>query len=180
MVGGRVIEELWATRFIILIGSKRVTHSIMLVCGGCDNRKGSTKQWWPQMACEDPCTNDHTGGSRCSYTRKRCEGISLVHLNVPSHSQRKPEVGLMAGNSLITLVRLIKRVGSSHHICRDIEGVGKWSLEVYNTIPEAHHVYELVKLRGPEVTPKKCSVLSKCVRYDLNKSNPFGKTNTVM
>ena len=31
------------------------------------------------------------------------------------------------------------------------------------------HVYEVVKLRGPEVTPKKCSVLSKCVRYDLNQ-----------
>ena len=38
------------------------------------------------------------------------------------HSQRKPEVGLMAGNSLITLVHLIRRVGSSHHICRDVEG----------------------------------------------------------
>ena len=25
MVGGGVIEELWATKFIILIGSKRVT-----------------------------------------------------------------------------------------------------------------------------------------------------------
>ena len=38
------------------------------------------------------------------------------------HSQRKPEVGLMAGNSLITLVHLIRRVRRSHHICRDVEG----------------------------------------------------------
>ena len=37
-------------------------------------------------------------------------------------SQRKPEVGLVAENSLITLVHLIKRVGSSHHIGRDVEG----------------------------------------------------------
>ena len=85
------------------------------------------------------------------------------------HSWRKPEVGLVAGNSLSTLVHLINWVGSSYHICRDIEGAGKWSLEVYDTVAEAHHVYEVVKLRGPEVTPKKCSVLSKCVRYDLNQ-----------
>ena len=44
--GAGVIEELWATRFIILLGSKsQFTHSIMLVCGGCANRTGSTKQW---------------------------------------------------------------------------------------------------------------------------------------
>ena len=46
------------------------------------------------------------------------------------HSQGKPEVGLVAGKSLITLVHLIKRVGSSHHISRDVEGAGKCSLEV--------------------------------------------------
>ena len=56
------------------------------------------------------------------------------------HSQGKPEVGLVAGKSLITLVHLIKRVGSSHHIFRDVEGAGKCSLEVYNTAAEVHHV----------------------------------------
>ena len=56
------------------------------------------------------------------------------------HSQRKPEVELVAENNLITLVHLINRVGSSHHICRDVKGAGKCRLEVYNTAAEVHHV----------------------------------------
>ena len=37
------------------------------------------------------------------------------------HSQRNQKWDLWQKN-LITLVHLIKRVGSSHHICRDVEG----------------------------------------------------------
>ena len=77
------------------------------------------------MACEDSWTNDHTGGQDAVTQGKGVKGFHWCIEMSLGHSQRKPEVGLMAGNSLITLVRLIKRVGSSHHICRDIEGVGK-------------------------------------------------------
>ena len=55
------------------------------------------------------------------------------------HSQRRPEARLEAGK-IITLMYLMNRVGSSHHICRDVEGAGKCTLEVYDTVAEAHHV----------------------------------------
>ena len=66
------------------------------------------------------------------------------------HSQRRPEAGLEAGK-IITLMYLMNRVGSSHHICRDVEGAGKCTLEVYNTAAEVHHVLEAVKLGVPGV-----------------------------
>ena len=63
-----------------------------------------------------------------------------MHLNVSRSQSEEAKVGLVAENNLITLVHLINRVGSSHHICRDVEGAGKCRLEVYNTAAEVHHV----------------------------------------
>ena len=44
--GGGVIEELGEQGLSYSQGlNVRVTHSSMLLCGGCDDRIGSTKQW---------------------------------------------------------------------------------------------------------------------------------------
>ena len=71
--------------------------------------------------------------------RKMSERNSVVHLNVP-RSVKEAIRGTCSRENLITLVYLMNRVGSSHHICRDVEGVGKCTLEVYNTAAEVHYV----------------------------------------
>ena len=72
--------------------------------------------------------------------RKMCERNSVVHLNVPRSQSEEARSGTRGRENLITLVYLMNPVGSSHHICRDVEGAGKCSLKVYNTAAEAHHV----------------------------------------
>ena len=75
----------------------------------------------------------------------------MVHLNVPRSQSEEARSGTHGRENLITLVYLMNRVGSSHHICRDVEGAGKCTLEVYNTAAEVHHVLEAVKLGVPGV-----------------------------
>ena len=82
--------------------------------------------------------------------RKMSERNSVVHFNVP-RSVKEARRGTCGRENLITLVYLMNRVGSSHHICRDVEGAGKCTLEVYNTAAEVHHVLEAVKLGVPGV-----------------------------
>ena len=71
--------------------------------------------------------------------RKMSERNSVVHFNVP-RSVKEARRGTCGRENLITLVYLMNPVGSSHHICRDVEVAGKCTLEVYNTAAEAHHV----------------------------------------
>ena len=82
--------------------------------------------------------------------RKMSERNSVVHFNVP-RSVKEARRGTCGRENLITLVYLMNRVGSSHHICRDVEGAGKCTLEVYNTAAEVPHVLEAVKLGVPGV-----------------------------
>ena len=72
--------------------------------------------------------------------RKMSERNSVVHLNVPRSQSEEARSGTHGRENLITLVYLMNPVGSSHHICRDVEGAGKCTLEVYDTVAEAHHV----------------------------------------
>ena len=72
--------------------------------------------------------------------RKMSERNSVVYLNVPRSQSEEARSGTHGRENLITLVYLMNRVGSSHHICRDVEGAGKCTLEVYDTVAEAHHV----------------------------------------
>ena len=83
--------------------------------------------------------------------RKMSERNSVVYLNVPRSQSEEARSGTHGRENLITLVYLMNRVGSSHHICRDVEGAGKCTLEVYNTAAEVHHVLEAVKLGVPGV-----------------------------
>ena len=72
--------------------------------------------------------------------RKMCERNSVVHLNVPRSQSEEARSGTCGRENLITLVYLMNQMESSHHICRDVEGAGKCSLEVYSPAAEAHHV----------------------------------------
>ena len=63
-----------------------------------------------------------------------------VYLNDPRSQSEEARSGTCGRENLITLVYLMNQMESSHHICRDVEGTRKCSLEVYNTAAEAHHV----------------------------------------
>ena len=108
-------------------------------------------------------------GSGCSYTRKRCEGISLVHLNVSRSQSEEARSGACGREQSHHTGAPDQESGELTSHLQGCWGSRKCSLEVYNTAGEAQHAYEVVRLRGPEVTPKKCPVLSKCVRYTLNQ-----------
>ena len=93
----------------------------------------------PKRACEDPWTSDRTRRNG-AVTQGKCVREIQVYLNDPRSQSEEARSGTHGRENLITLVYLINPVGSSHHICRDVEGAGKCTLEVYDTVAEAHHV----------------------------------------